>query len=85
MKPLVGVIHELPLPRVSYLNPATPNNRLCGCWVSHSFNPTYRWLLDFSLSDRSALPVEGRDAHPQTPHRKDWFVGSDMGVTVSRG
>jgi hypothetical protein len=24
MKPWVGVIHELPLPRVSYLNQATP-------------------------------------------------------------
>jgi hypothetical protein len=24
MKPLVGVIHELPLPKVSSLNPATP-------------------------------------------------------------
>jgi hypothetical protein len=21
-------------------------------------NPTYRWILDFSLSDRSALPSE---------------------------
>jgi hypothetical protein len=25
LEPLVGVIHELPLPKVSYLNPATPN------------------------------------------------------------
>jgi hypothetical protein len=24
LKPLVGVIHELPLPRVSYINSATP-------------------------------------------------------------
>jgi hypothetical protein len=24
LEPLVGVIHELPLPKVSYLNPATP-------------------------------------------------------------
>jgi hypothetical protein len=24
LEPLVGVIHELPLPKVPYLNPATP-------------------------------------------------------------
>jgi hypothetical protein len=24
--------------------PNTLTNQLLGCWVSHSFNPTYRWL-----------------------------------------
>jgi putative DNA primase/helicase len=83
--PLVGVIHELPLPKVSYLNPATPNFRSWNPLNENDLDEVFTFLVSEPEHQNNGTLAGRANEQLANTLRSPWWRASRSGGWIFNG